>query len=173
MRVIQGTTTNYGLTEKGREDIKEIVAENLEELSESDKIIASPYKRAQETAEIISEFTGKEIEVEPIIHEFKPGILGGKTHDENASLYPEYYKIWQERKDLDGIPGAETGKELQARALAFLMKYMDKDSYNDIELGIKTKIFDGLINVYYFSYYEDDEKEILFVYDIDKLNPMQ
>lgn len=132
MRVIQGTTTNYGLTEKGREDIKEIVAENLEELSESDKIIASPYKRAQETAEIISEFTGKEIEVEPIIHEFKPGILGGKTHDENASLYPEYYKIWQERKDLDGIPGAETGKELQARALAFLMKYMDKDSYNDI-----------------------------------------
>lgn len=132
MRIIQGTKTNYGLTEKGKEEIKEVALENYEELSGADKIVASPYRRTQETAEIISEVTGKDIEVEPLIYEFNPGVLAGKTHEENATLYPEYYKIWMERKDLDGIPGAETGRELQARALAFLMKYEDKDDFYDI-----------------------------------------
>lgn len=47
-------------------------------------------------------------------------------------MYPEYYRIWLERKDLDGIPGAEKGSEVQARALAFLMEYYDKEEFEDI-----------------------------------------
>lgn len=132
MRIIQGIKTNFGLTDKGKQDIKDIALENLDELSAADKIVASPYRRTQETAEIISEVTGKEIEVEPLIHEFNPGVLSGKSHEENAELYPEYYKIWMERKDLDGILGAETGRELQARALAFLMKYEGREEFNEI-----------------------------------------
>lgn len=33
---------------------------------------------------------------------------------------------------MDGIPGAETGSELQARAIAFLMNYYEKDEFSDI-----------------------------------------
>ena len=69
------------------------------------------------------------------IIEFNPGILAGNTHEENFKIYPEYYKIWLERKDLDGIPGAEKGDELQARVLSFLMEYYNKEEFIDIVLS--------------------------------------
>lgn len=124
--------TNFGLTEKGKEEIREIALKNYQEFSKADRIIFSPYKRTLETAEIISDIIDKGVDTDQTIYEFNSGILAGKTHEENAVLYPDFYRIWKERKDLDGIPGAETGRELQARALAFLMKYEDKDNYNEI-----------------------------------------
>lgn len=130
--VIQGTTTNLGLTEKGKNDIRVTVAQNIEELSTAKRIVSSPYKRAIETSEIIAEETGLPIVTSKKIVEFDSGILAGNTHEENAKMYPEYYKIWLERKDLDGIPGAEKGSELQARVIAFLMEYYDKEEFADI-----------------------------------------
>ena len=130
--VIQGKTTNLGLTQKGKNDIKNVVSQNLDELSTADRIVSSPYKRAIETSEIIAEATGLPIVTNEKIVEFDSGILAGNTHEENAKLYPEYYRIWLERKDLDGIPGAEKGGELQARVLAFLMEYYDKEEFVDI-----------------------------------------
>lgn len=79
----------------------------MDELSTADRIVSSPYKRAIETSEIIAEATGLPIVTNEKIVEFDSGILAGNTHEENAKLYPEYYRIWLERKDLDGIPGAE------------------------------------------------------------------
>ena len=104
----------------------------MDELSTADRIVSSPYKRAIETSEIIAEATGLPIVTNEKIVEFDSGILAGNTHEENAKLYPEYYRIWLERKDLDGIPGAEKGGELQARVLAFLMEYYDKEEFVDI-----------------------------------------
>ena len=130
--VIQGTTTNLGLTEKGKNDIRVTVAQNIEELSTAKRIVSSPYKRAIETSEIIAEETELPIVTSKKIVEFDSGILAGNTHEENAKMYPEYYKIWLERKDLDGIPGAEKGSELQARVIAFLMEYYDKEEFADI-----------------------------------------
>lgn len=131
-RVIQGQTTNLGLTQNGKNDIKNIISQNIEELANAKKIISSPYKRTIETSEIISKVTGIPIVTSEKIVEFNPGILAGNTHEENSRIYPEYYKIWIERKDLDGIPGAEKGDELQARALAFLMEYYNKEEFVDI-----------------------------------------
>ena len=130
--IIQGQTTNLGLTSRGKEDIEKIVLQNIREISTANKIISSPYKRTIETSEIISKITGIPIATSDKIVEFNPGILAGNTHEENLKIYPEYYKIWIERKDLDGIPGAENGDELQARALAFLMEYYDKEEFIDI-----------------------------------------
>lgn len=96
------------------------------------RIVSSPYKRAIETSEIIAETIGIPIVTNEKIIEFDSGILAGNTHKENAELYPEYYRIWLERKDLDGIPGAEKGNELQARTLAFLMEYYEKEEFVDI-----------------------------------------
>lgn len=130
--VIQGKTTNLGLTERGKIDIRDVVNQNIEELSTGKRIVSSPYKRAIETSEIIAKETGLPIIASDKIVEFDSGILAGNTHEENAKMYPEYYKIWLERKDLDGIPGAEKGSELQARVLAFLIEYYNKDEFSDI-----------------------------------------
>lgn len=125
-------TTNLGLTEKGRDEIKNLINQNREKLSIARRIISSPYKRAVETSEIIARAMNVPIIISEKIVEFNSGILEGNTHEENAKMYPEYYKIWMERKDLDGIPGAEKGCELQARAVAFLMNYYERDEFTDI-----------------------------------------
>ncbi|MNW53954.1 hypothetical protein D3C74_315350 [compost metagenome] len=46
------------------------------------------------------------------------------SHSVAESEYSAYYKIWTNRGDLDGIPQAETGDELQARVLVFLEQFM-------------------------------------------------
>ena len=88
-RVIQGKTTNLGLTEKGKNEIKEVVAQNIEDLSTAEKIVSSPYKRTIETSEIIAEATGLPIVTSERIVEFDSGILAGNTHEENDKMYTE------------------------------------------------------------------------------------
>ena len=87
-----------------------------------------------ETAQIIHNSLDENvpIETDKTIIEFNPGILSGNTHQYNERKYPKYYEIWNKRGDLDGIPRAEKGKALQARALSFLMNYIDKDQFNDV-----------------------------------------
>ena len=46
--------------------------------------------------------------------------------------YKKYYEIWKERKDLDNIPLAEKGENLQARVIGFISQYFDMAEYNDI-----------------------------------------
>lgn len=130
--IIQGIATNKGLTEKGKNDIAQIAKENYEKLLKAKRIISSPYKRAMETAEIISRLINQPINTNDKIIEFNSGILSGNSHEQNEREYPEYYKIWMARKDLDGIPGAEKGEELQARVIAFLMEYYEEKEFNDI-----------------------------------------
>ena len=72
------------------------------------------------------------MEINESIIEFNPGILAGNTHKYNQENYPKYYEIWKKRGDLDGIPYAETGKNLQARVLAFVMNYLEKEDFNEI-----------------------------------------
>ena len=131
-KIIQGKTTNLELTDEGKDNIRNIVNKNIEELSIAKRIVTSPYKRTIETSKIISELTGISIVINEKIIEFDAGILSGHTHNENAKKYPEYYKVWLERGDLDKIPGAEKGNELQARVIAFLMEYYDKEEFLDI-----------------------------------------
>lgn len=130
--IIQGKINNSGLTKKGRLDIKEVITQNIDKLSKANRIVSSPYKRAIETSEIIAGETGLPITTSEKIIEFNSGILAGNTHQDNAKMYPEFYKIWLERKDLDKIPGAEKGNELQARVISFLMEYYDKEEFTDI-----------------------------------------
>lgn len=131
-RIIQGRTNDYGLTKEGKKEIETIAKENRDELKDIEIIISSPAKRAIETSEIINSQINKSIKIDPNIQEFNPGILAGNTHEYNQTVYPEYYRVWKERQDLDEIPGAEKGKELQARVLAFLMQYVEKENFSDL-----------------------------------------
>ena len=133
-KIIQGKTNDYGLSDKGKKQIEEIAQAHLKELNGIDKMIVSPTKRTIQTAETIQNCLDKQVptEINKNIIEFNPGILAGNTHQCNALKYPQYYAIWKKRGDLDGIPGAEKGKALQARVLSFLMDYIDKEEFNDV-----------------------------------------
>lgn len=131
-KIIQGPEVDYVLTEAGIDYIKKMVKENLIILSQCDRIISSPLKRTLQTSKVLQDETKLPIFTNSLLTEFNPGILGGKTHNECKENYPEYYKIWCDRKDLDGIPEAENGKQLQARVISFLINYADKEAYNDI-----------------------------------------
>lgn len=132
--IIQGPKSDYDLTEDGYAEIAEMAVKNQKQFSLRTRVYASPLKRAKLTAQIISQVADikEDVITSPLLVEFDPGILGGLSHKVAAEKYPEAYKVWLERKDLDKIPNAEKGSELQARVLAFLARYIGKDEYDDL-----------------------------------------
>ena len=130
--VIQGNREEYHLTETGKKNTRLTVDENLERLQFAQKIVSSKSNRAKETASIIAEQLQLPIIEDSTINEVAVGILTGMSKKEANRIYPSYYKIWDEKKDLDQIPEAEKGEELQARVMGFLMQYYDKEEFCDI-----------------------------------------
>lgn len=127
-RIIQGRANDFSLSDEGKQQIRNI----SDKLPEFSQIISSPLQRAKETASIIQQKHQKTLIIDDRLVEMNPGILGGRTHQENYEQFPEYYQIWMKRKDLDGILGAERGKELQARAISFLMDYYNQQNFSDL-----------------------------------------
>lgn len=127
--IIQGEKHNLWLSEEGISAVKKNSATFDKEI---ELIRCSCLKRAIETADIFA--TEKDIPI--IVHEelkeFWAGILQGLSHMGAQERYPKEYEIRNKRGDLDGIDKAETGNELQARALFFLLEYKNKDSYKEL-----------------------------------------
>ncbi len=128
-RIIQGQLDSYALSEMGRTGIQKIALDNKEILSDVYHIWSSDSLRANETANEVISHLGLDMKVHTneLLREMDPGILSGLTHEEADNLFPHYYDIWSSRGDLDGIPGAESGKQLQARAIAFLQFILDQE----------------------------------------------
>ena len=126
-RIIQGKS-NFKLSDKGIIDVKNLVDKNIEAFKEFDNITSSTLKRASETAAIVSNKLNKKVFFDSLLVEFDAGILEGLTKQYAEKTFPEYYSIWEQKGDLDSIPGAEKGDELQARVLMFLEKYLNCDS---------------------------------------------
>jgi len=127
-KIIQGTSEDYGLSSEGKKQIKDI----CQTIPDVSGIITSPMKRTIESAQIIQSKLSVPLITDARLIEMDPGILSGHTHEECYRQYPEYYQIWIKRKDLDGIPKAETGRKLQARAVSFLMDYYHQDIFSDL-----------------------------------------
>lgn len=134
--IIQGPTNDYGLTDKGIEETYKTFHDNKKELDTINRIVSSPLKRAIQTGQVINLCYGKENQrdsfVNNMLTEFNAGVLSGMKKVDAEKIFPEYYKIWTDRKDLDGIPDAEIGEKLQARAISFLMNYYDIDNYSEL-----------------------------------------
>lgn len=130
--VIQGNNSGGGLTDVGKQQIISNTNKNIELLKQAEKIVTSPYLRAFETAKEISKISGLNVTIDDRLHEMDAGILAGLPKIEAENKYPEYYKIWKNRLDLDGIPNAEKGAHLQARILAFLLNYYEKEDFCDV-----------------------------------------
>lgn len=125
--IIQGKS-NFKLSGTGRSDVKKLVRENKKLFNQYDSLVSSTLNRARETAIIISDELDKKITFDTLLEEFDVGILEGLKKADVKEIYPEYYKVWKKRGDLDTIPGAEKGDILQARVLMYLEKYLNSDS---------------------------------------------
>lgn len=109
------------LTQEGQaqalEAGKRLVGEGVE------RIIASPFLRAQETARLINKSLGLEITTDPLVREMSFGDLEGHGFDKARDLYPGGMEAWLEDPLNTPPPGGETILEGRARARAFMEKF--------------------------------------------------
>lgn len=130
--IIQGRRKEYPLTKEGKNDICLMVKKNFKKFSSAKKIIASDSIRSKQTAGIIAKNLNISVIEDKNVNEVNVGILEGLNKKIAEKLYPHYYEIWSNKGDLDEIPDAETGEELQARVIGFLMRYYGKKQFCDI-----------------------------------------
>jgi broad specificity phosphatase PhoE len=118
------------LTEKGREQAGR-VAERVARL-EFETLISSPYVRAQQTAQAITNVTNKPAELSDLfVERVKPSSIDGKTiQDENAVAL---YKQWEDHLYIRGerVEDGENYDDIVARAEKAL-RFLEAKEENNI-----------------------------------------
>lgn len=77
-------------------------------------IVASDLERAVETARVVSEACGVDLELDPGLREVDVGAWTGRSYEEVSGLYPEEWAAWQSGLDVRR-GGGETYAELSER----------------------------------------------------------
>ena len=109
---IQGQTDSE-LSPLGRRQC-ERVAEALS-TQQFDTIIASPLKRALESARAVAERLGLDVQVEPRLMEINAGIFQGLRWDEIDQQFPAEALRWRSQDPDYRIPGGESRRETMHR----------------------------------------------------------
>ncbi len=112
--------TDVGLNEVGKEQAKEM-ANFLAEFP-LDKIIASPLKRAYDTAKIIAGNRAVKIEKEELLCEQNFGIFEGKTYLELQKEYPEQLRRWNADFQNEVLENGESFRQVRERVDCFVEK---------------------------------------------------
>ncbi len=134
LNILYNREDGYGLTDKGTRQVKELAAElsgvNFE------KVYASPLLRAKQTAEILADGHGTEIEVTDALREFDVGFLDGTGTDETFEKERELVDEWLLRKNWDArIEGGESYNELKGRFLRLFENVKTKEYENVLLVG--------------------------------------
>lgn len=96
-------TEKYSLTDKGKLQVK-VTAGELKDKQIS-YIFYSPVQRAKETAEIIAEEIGIDMQVDERLREWDFGNFNGKTHTELVAAYPNWFE--SRKKDINKVEGLQ------------------------------------------------------------------
>lgn len=146
-RVFQPGTVE--LSEKGVEQAK-IVADRFKNI-DVDKIITSDYKRARQTAEIISSTINKEVIATPLARERKnPSEIHGKSvEDEEALRIKRLSEDGFADKDFH-YSDEENFHDLKARAIK-LIEFINKHNENNVLVVIHGTILRCVTAVMMFS----------------------
>lgn len=117
-------SSNPGLSDEGRAQIR-ATADWLAPLAERlDAVIASPVRRTLESAEILAEVLGKQVEVEPGFAEMEFGSWDGLTFTEVAEKFADELDQWL--GSIDVSPGGgESFAVVEKRVLAALQRVLD------------------------------------------------
>lgn len=115
--VMLGGQLDVSLLPEGRAEALELARRLLG--VRVDRIIASPMLRALETAQTIA--TGRPVEVDERLRELDYGRWEGLTYDEIETLDPELRARWEHDPARTHSPGGESGDDVAARAVSFLV----------------------------------------------------
>ncbi len=114
-RRIQGQFDS-ALSELGHKQC-EAVAEALAGLS-CDVVIASPLRRAEETAQYIAKRLNLQLKLEPRLMEINAGVFQGHVWHELDEHFPEEAARWRSQDPDFRIPGGESRRDVMLRTAA-------------------------------------------------------
>ncbi len=143
LNVIEGRA-DFELTEHGKEQAMAL-AEWVKKNYKIDKIMASPLKRAKQTAGYLSDATGVPVEYNEDLMEFQNGLIAGLSREEADKKYPKpefrylHTKVYEMESDL----------EFRFRAESVLSKIINE---NDSNSTIAIVAHGGIINMLYRSF---------------------
>jgi 2,3-bisphosphoglycerate-dependent phosphoglycerate mutase len=136
-----GGSADFDLTEKGRDQVSES-AKKISSLGEKFEIIlSSPLKRAYQSAEIISNEIGIEIEVFEYLKERNlNGVLTGLVRSEAKEKYPDLVEIHNRWEYVDGSERTEDFNNRVKNAIKYLLE-MKYDSLIAVTHGLFLRSF--------------------------------
>jgi broad specificity phosphatase PhoE len=82
------------------------------------RVVASPLRRAQETAAIVA--AGRDIETDPRLAEMDYGEWEGLTYEQIQERDAERRRAWEQDPERIACPGGESGGDVARRVSAFL-----------------------------------------------------
>lgn len=136
-----GGSADFDLTEKGKKQVLE-ASKKISSLDEKfEVILSSPLKRAFQSAEIISNELGLEVEVLEYLKERNlNGVLTGLTRSEAKKKYPEVVETHNRWEYVDGSERTEDFNNRVKNAIQYLLK-MQYGSLVAVTHGLFLKAF--------------------------------
>ena len=119
--IMLGGQLDVPLTPDGRHEA-EALARRLAGVR-IDRILSSPLLRAIETAQTVA--TGRPVEVDERLRELDYGRWEGLTYVEIEARDPELRTRWDHDPGSTHSPGGESGEDVAARALSFLVELLE------------------------------------------------
>ncbi|MGZ4450387.1 MAG: bifunctional RNase H/acid phosphatase [Nocardioides sp.] len=118
-------SANPGLSDEGRDQVRATAAWLAPLAERVDAVVASPVRRTRESAEILAEVLGKDVEEEPGFAEMEFGHWDGLTFGEVAQHYRAELDAWL--GSLDVAPtGGESFRVVEERVLGGLQRLLDR-----------------------------------------------
>jgi broad specificity phosphatase PhoE len=117
-RVLAGRTPGVGLSSRGRAEIATVAERLVDEKIAA--LYSSPLQRTRESAEILSERLGLPIHYREDVIELDFGEWTGLTFD--AVRADERWRLWNTCRSIATIPGGESMREVQKRAVEGLLE---------------------------------------------------
>jgi len=117
-RVVAGRAPGVGLSAHGRAEIAAVADRLADEKVEA--LYSSPLQRTRESAEILSERLDLPIHYREDLIELDFGEWTGLTFD--AVRADERWRLWNTCRSIATIPGGESMREVQERAVEGLLK---------------------------------------------------
>jgi probable phosphoglycerate mutase len=116
---------NPGLSDEGRDQVRATGAWLSPAAERVDAVVASPVRRTRESADILAELLGKQVEEEPGVAEMEFGVWEGLTFPEVGRLDPQGLERWM--TDLEFAPrGGESFRTVEARVLDALARLRER-----------------------------------------------
>jgi len=117
--VISNRESLFGLTEKGREQVRAL-ADRLKDIPFA-IMYSSPVLRARETSDILYQSLNLPYQVTRALREYDCAILEEKSDQASWELHRQYYEDWSLRPNYLGKPeGGESFVDIQKRFVPFI-----------------------------------------------------